>query len=98
MDATMVSPLHANGSPFPGAATTPGKSFARAIHKKCTTYPELVDSPQLKLVVAAMETGGRLNAQALELLDQAAAAKSRQAPIPLQPYMARVWRARWVAI
>ena len=69
-----------------------------AIHKKCTTYPELVDSPQLKLVVAAMETGGRLNAQALELLDQAAAAKSRQAPIPLQPYMARVWRARWVAI
>ena len=98
VDVTMVSPLHADGTPFPKAANLPGKSFARAIRKKSKTYPELLNNPHLKLVVAAMETGGRVHTEALRLLDQAAAAKARQSPTPLQPHMARVWRARWVSM
>ena len=31
VDCTVVSPLHADGSPWPNAHTRPGASFARAI-------------------------------------------------------------------
>ena len=55
VDATMVSPLHADGTAFPGAAEQPGVAFERAWRAKHTTYPELVASHQLRLVVAAVE-------------------------------------------
>ena len=77
MDATTVSPLHADGTACPGAAEQPGVAFERARRAKHTTYPELVASHQLRLVVAAVETGGRLNKESLALLEQAAAAKAR---------------------
>ena len=98
VDITMVSPLHADGTPFPEAATTPGSAFKRAIKKKHDTYPEMVDSDILRLMVIALETGGRMNRTALEFLDQAAAAKARSAPGPLRASMARVWRSRWVTM
>ena len=98
VDATMVSPLHADGTAFPGAAEQPGVAFKRALRAKHATYPELVASHQLRLVVAAVETGGRLNRESLALLEQAAAAKARQAPVPLQRSMARVWKTRWTAM
>ena len=61
-------------------------------------YPELVGSSVLRLLVAAMETGGRVCAEAIRLLDQAAHAKARSAPVPLQKSAARSWRARWVTM
>ena len=67
VDATIVSPLHADGSIWAGAATTPGQSFGRALRDKYRTYPELVDSPLLKLIVVAAEVGGRMNKQSREL-------------------------------
>ena len=60
VDATMVSPLHADGSAWAQASTKPGHSFKRAYKHKETTYPELCNSSTLHLVVAAVETGGRL--------------------------------------
>ena len=68
VDCTVVSPLHADGSPWPNAETRLGASFARAIASKHTTYPELVASNVLRLLVAASEVGGRLNSAGRQLL------------------------------
>ena len=95
VDATMVSPLHANGEPWSGAAGTPGKSFGRARKSKLRTYPELADSNTLSLVVAATEVGGRLSREALELLEAAARSRAQQEPRVLRRQAARAWLARW---
>ena len=98
VDATLVSPIHANGTPWRGAADRPGVSFRRAERSKQNTYPELVGSDTIRLVTAAAEIGGRLNHGAHELLDAAAAAKASTEPKVLRKHAARAWRARWVAM
>ena len=80
VDATIISPLLADGSPWPKAATHLGASFARVVASKHTTYPELVESSVLKLVVAASETGGRLNSAGVQLLKVAAAHRAEKEP------------------
>ena len=52
LDTTVVSPLHADGTPWKGAANARGASFARDRKAKPTTYPELVDGEVMKLVTA----------------------------------------------
>lgn len=61
-DATIVAPLHRDGSPREGAADRDWVSFARAVQDKERTYPELTGSnPYGDLTVLAWETGGRLH-------------------------------------
>ena len=98
VDVTMVSPLHADGSAWAEAAYKPGISFKRARKSKEKTYPELARSTVLHLVVAAMETGGRLSHEAVELLDAAAVARAKDEPRPLRRQAARAWKARWSAM
>ena len=81
-----------------GATTVPGVSFNRAIRSKHTTYPELVDSSVLRLVVAAMEVGGRISRDATNLLTQAGAARAKSMPIAMQPRAARSWKRRWTTM
>ena len=61
IDATIVSPLHADGSVWDGADMVPRRNFKRTVKNKHTTYPELVDSNVLRLIVVATEVGGQLN-------------------------------------
>eukprot|EP00959_Pyramimonas_sp_CCMP1952_P164978 3448543-Pyramimonas_sp.AAC.1 len=49
-------------------------------------------------MVAATVTGGRCNRDVLEMLDQAALAKARSAPVALQPAAARSWKTRWTTM
>ena len=98
VDATVVSPLHADGTPHPGADQVPGKSFERARRSKERTYPELVGSAVLRLVVAAHEVGGKLCPEALQLLEVAAAHKALKHPAAFRGLAARTWRARWLTI
>ena len=98
VDATMVSPLHADGSAWEQAAWRPGHSFKRAYKDKCKTYPELCSSSTLQLRVAAVETGGRLCKEAIELIETAAHARASSDPQPLRRQTARSWRARWLAM
>ena len=42
VDTTLVSPLHCDGTPTPGAADSDGAALARARRRKERTYPELV--------------------------------------------------------
>jgi len=98
VDATMVSPLHSNGIPWPGAAERPGVALGRARNTKEETYPELLQSPHLRLLTAGIETGGRLSSQALELLNVLASTKAESEPPALQVTAARAWRARWITM
>ena len=98
VDATLVSPLHADGSPFLHCDRRPGASFSRAERSKRETYPELVDSSLLRLLTVASETGGRLNKTGVKLLSDAADARARGEPPVLRRTAARAWRTRWITM
>ena len=93
VDATMVSPLHADGTPHSGAETRVGVALARGRHDK-----ELLSSPLLRLLAAGIETGGRLSKEALDLLSILASHKAVSEPPALRAAAARAWRARWVTM
>ena len=81
IDATIVSPLHADGTPWKDADTMVGTALRRAERSKDATYPELFGSRQLHLLTVACETGGRFNKTSLDVLGQLAHAKARSAPM-----------------
>ena len=98
VDATLVSPLHADGTPHPHTVTRPGASSRRAEASKANTYPELVNSSLLQLLTVASETGGRLNRTGCKLLEDVAAVRARAEPAVLQSAAARAWRNRWTTL
>ena len=77
VDATLISPLHADGSAWAGASTRPGANFQLAFRSNTTTHPELVDNSALRLVTIAPGVGGRLNSSAHHLLDAAASLRAQ---------------------
>ena len=89
VDCTIVSPLHADGTIWPDAHIRAGASFARAIASKHTTYPELVNSNVLRLVVVASDVGGRLNSAGCQLLKVAASHRAEREPLALRSQVAR---------
>ena len=98
VDASIVSPLHADGTPHKDADVRPGTSIIRAERSKSTTYPELVHSSQLRLETVACEIGGRLSYNSQRILDIAAASRARSELDSRQKYMAKWWRNRWVTM
>ena len=76
-DATMVSPLHADGTPWRRADTEAGVAIQHGEACKARTYPELVESSQLRLLTLAVETGGRWSTTCATTVRQLAAAKAR---------------------
>ena len=94
-DATVVSPLHANGDARRRAADHDGVAIAAAEADKRATYPELVHSAQCQLVVLACEVGGRWSSTCSWLVRTLAEEKSAGAPPRLRRSTARAWEARW---
>ena len=94
-DASLVSPVKANGIPRPRAAHEPGIAIANIEDVKATTYPELVSSTQCKFLVLAGEVGGRWSATTCRLLRDLAAAKSQNAAPRLRKSAAFAWETRW---
>ena len=58
-DASMASPLHANGDPWSGAADHDGVAINRARQEHEHRYPELVAGERARLLVLGCEVGGR---------------------------------------
>ena len=98
IDCTIVSPLDAFGRPHSGAATRAGKALEDAIKLKKRVYKELVESTDLRLVVAAFETGGRASDEVRELLWSAAADKAQTEPARLRSATCRALHSRWCAL
>ena len=80
VDATSVSAVKADGSPQPQAAKKDGVRPAEARRRKERKYPELLEARRCKLVVAAMEVGGRWSEEAWTFLELLAHAKARSSP------------------
>ena len=97
-DATVVSPLHANGDARPLAAEFDGAAIFEAEERKHGQYPELVQSDRCRLVVLAGEVGGRWSSDCCKLLEELASHRSRHAPPQLRRSTARAWEARWWAM
>ena len=64
VDCTLVSPLTGKGEARPGAYQEDGAAMADARKRKETRYPELCRSNRCKLVVTALEMGGRWSEKA----------------------------------
>ena len=97
-DATLVAPLHADGRARPHAATEDGIAIEKAEHDKRTTYPELVESHYLRLVVLACEVGGRWSSTCQQVVQGLAAFRAESAPRRLQGAARMGFEARWWAI
>ena len=80
VDITLRCVLTASGMPRPGAAAVNGIVCAGARVDKERKYAELLSGDRCRLVVMAMETGGRWSSEAVEFVDSLAAARAREAP------------------
>ena len=95
VDATMVSPLHSDGSPHRDAASSVGVALDRGRDDKERAYPELLASSRLRLVIVGLETGGRISKDGLDLLSTLAFSKAQTEPQALRSSISRCWRTRW---
>ena len=81
VDATLVSPLHCDGSARPGAAHTDGAVLALARKRKERTYPELIGrNARARLVVLAGEIGGRWSSETNTFVRSLARPKLKRSP------------------
>ena len=63
------------------------------------TYPELVGAgARARLVVLALEVGGRWSSEASNFVKLLARARARSEPLVVQRRMEQAWRLRWSAI
>lgn len=68
VDATLVSPVGRDGHPHLGASEVDGLQLQEARRRKETKYHELVRSRRCRLVVLALEVGGRWSEDALDFV------------------------------
>ena len=95
MDATLVSPVRRNGVAYPKAAVEDGVRLEAARVRKDKKYPELLTTRRCKLVVVAMEVGGRWSDEAWTFLSLLAQAKAATGPKTLQQSMQYRLVRRW---
>ena len=91
--------MHCDGTPHDGAANRDGVVLEAARRRKERRYPELVGPrSRARLVVLAVEVGGRWSPETWSFLAQLAKAKSRQETLLLQKRAEQAWRLRWAGI
>ena len=99
IDTTLVCAMHCDGSPHQGAAERDGVVLTAARRRKERRYPELVGPhSRARLVVLAMEVGGRWSSETRSFLAQLAKARSRREVPLLRKRVEQAWRLRWGAI
>ena len=99
VDTTMGSPVSADGSARPSAAGQPGVPCRSAIRdKRERKYRELLAAGRCRLMVFAVEVGGRLDTGALRFLRKLAHGKARADPEWLRASTAHAHLYRWSAM
>ena len=99
VDTTLVCALHCDGSPHGAAADADGVVLQSARRRKERTYPELVGPrSRARLVVLAMEVGGRWSDEMRSFVSQLARARARHETAILQKRAEQAWRMRWGAM
>ena len=96
MDATLVSPLHGNGTPMPRSATEDGAAVGRADKKnKEVDYADVEASPHAQLLCLGVETYGRWSSHSLQLIRQLVKHKCSNLPPYLEKSMQHSYYRRW---
>ena len=95
VDITLRSALACNGEPRPGAARVNGSVCERARADKETKYAELLEGDRCRLVVVALETGGRWSSEAIQFVESLASSRAREEPPALAKPAFLAWRRRW---
>ena len=98
IDVTLRGVLTAQGEAQPHAAGWDGIVLEQACREKEKTYPERAESGRCKLVVLAIETGGRWSAEAVQLLRQLFHAMARELPSFMRVPVALMWERRWTRL
>ena len=92
IDATLVSPLRADGDPHRRCPDEDGAALTFAHRRKERTFPELTGGRGCaKLVVVAGETGGRFLEETQTFLRLLAGARTPSAPKPLRARARQSW-------
>jgi hypothetical protein len=95
IDVTVRSPLTCTGRPRPRADWCDGATAESARNDKVAKYPELVSGSRCRLVVLAIEAGGRFSAETGEFLRQLSESRARSAPAFLRRPTALAFERRW---
>ena len=98
VDTTLVSPLTSSSQPRRRAGQYTGAALQDARRSKERTYPELLRSRRCRLVVFALEIGGRWSQEATTFLRLLAHTKARAAPDILRQAVKASLLSRWSAI
>jgi len=98
VDTTLVCPVRRNGTPQPGAATTDGTQLRAARARKERKYHELLASRRCRLVVLALEVGGRWSEEAVRFVRLLAKAKARTVPPLMRSAAVAAFFHRWTGI
>ncbi len=95
VDATIVSPVSADGVPHAGCAADGDAVFQAAIRAKHATYWDLVASPHCHFLVLAAATGGRWSPELLEFVRQLARFRAESEPALLRRSYQLAFTRRW---
>ena len=80
VNITLRSDLTTTGLPRPGAAVVDGIECMAARADKGRKYSELLHGDKCRLVVVALETGGRWSLEAVDFIERLAMARALDAP------------------
>ena len=96
IDTTLVGALRADGTARRRAADHDGVASAEARRRKARTYPELAGlHGRARLVVLAVEVGGRWSHETQCFITQLARAKARGETELMRRRAEQSWRLRW---
>ena len=99
IDTTIVCALRRNGMARPRAAGVDGVSLEVARKKKEDTYPELTgENGRCRMVVFAVEVGGRWSSESIQFIRLLAKDRAKQEPERLRVRAALAWQRRWCNI
>ena len=95
VDVTMYGALTADGRPRPRATWQDGAALRDARRDKERRYPEFLRGARCRLVVVALETGGRFSAETIAFLVGLSQARARAAPAYLRRAAEFAYFRRW---
>ena len=99
LDATLVSPLSAEGVPHAGCASNADACFSGAEDAKRTTYAELAGScSRCTLLCLAASTGGRWSSTCLKLVRDLARHRAESEPALLRRSVKLALQRRWWSV
>ena len=98
VDVTIRSSLSATGE-VQGRADAENEHICTVAKRdKESKYPELISGGRCRLMVFALEVGGRFSGEAVDFIDQLAWARSRSAPQLVRFSAQLAWRRRWIRL